>query len=51
MYVHFLQSDIVKGEPGVVETFMEMDGDVSRSTPGNGVMSAAGCVGTSMGVG
>jgi len=30
---------------------MEMDGDVSRSTPGNGVMSAASGVKTSMGIG
>jgi len=50
VYTGFLQSNIVEGKPGVVETFVEVYGDVSGSTSGNGVMGMAGGVETSMGV-
>ena len=51
MGAKFLQSDIVEGELGVVEPFVVMSSNISRSTAGNRVMSAAGCIGTSVGIG
>jgi len=51
MCVDFLLSDIVEGELGVGETFMVVDSNTPRSTPGNGSMGMAGCVRTSVGVG
>jgi len=47
----FLQSDIVEGKLGVAKTFVVMDSNVSRSTSGNRIMGAAGCVRASVGVG
>jgi len=40
------QSDIIKGPPGVVKPFLEVGRNVSRSTPGNGVMATG--MGTSV---
>jgi hypothetical protein len=45
------QSDIVEGEPGVAEPFVVVDGNIPRSTTDNGIMVAAGCMRTSVGVG
>jgi len=42
-------SDIIEGPPGIVKTFLEVGRNVSRSTPGNGVMATG--MGTSVGVG
>lgn len=49
MYAGFLQSDIIESEPGVVETFIEVDSNVSWSTSGNSVVGATS-VQTSVGV-
>ena len=46
-----LQSDVVEGKPGVAEAFVEVDGDVSRSTSGNRVMGMSSGADISMGVG
>jgi len=51
MGTKFSQSNIVEGELGVAEPLFMMYNNISRSTAGNGVMSAAGCVGTSVGIG
>lgn len=51
MGAEFSQSNIVEGEPGVAEPLFMMYSNISRSTAGNGVMSAASCVGTSVGIG
>lgn len=51
MYAGFLQSNFVEGKPGVAKTFVEVDGDVSRSTSGNRVVGMASGMVISMGVG
>lgn len=51
MSARFSQSDIVESEPGVTETFMVLYSNISRSTAGNSVMSAAGLVRNCVGIG
>ena len=45
MGTKFSQSDIVEGKPGITDAFMEVYANISRSTAGDRVMGAAGCVG------
>lgn len=43
-----LHSDIVVGPPSIVETFLELGRNISRSTTGDGVMATG--MGTSVGI-
>ena len=49
MYAVFLQSDIIEGPPGIVNTLLKVGRNICRSTPGNGVMATG--MATSVGVG
>lgn len=51
MHANFLQSDIIESPPGVTETFMQVDCNISRGTAGKGIMSMAGYVRTSVRIG
>ena len=51
MYADALQSNSVESPPSATETFIEVDGNISRGTAGKGIMSMAGHVKTSVGVG